>query len=98
MISNLKVNKDGSFSRYAKILSDDDINNIVKIIDKNIHEAADEILNGNFNINPKIINGINVSCENCKYKDICYMEEKDKIYLNTEEGDSGGDKESEVCD
>ena len=98
MISGLKTNKDGSFSRYSRIVTDEDIKRIVEIIDKNIKEAFDDILNGKFTINPKIINGINESCKYCKYQDICYLEEKDKVYLNTEEGDDDGDRGTEISD
>ena len=80
------------------ISSDEDIKRIVEIIDKNIKEASDDILNGKFTINPKIINGINESCKYCKYQDICYLEEKDKVYLNTEEGDDDGDRGTEISD
>ena len=46
-----------------------------------IINAMNNILEGKYAINPKILNGKNVSCENCKYKDICYHDEKDLVYL-----------------
>ena len=56
-------------------------------MNKKIIDAMNNILEGNFMINPKIINGKNVSCEYCKYQDICYHNENNNIYL-----DSKGDE------
>ena len=41
-----------------------------------------EILQGDFTINPKIYDGKNISCEFCNFKDICYKSQKDIIYLD----------------
>ena len=87
MIRGMKLNSDNTFSRYANTLSDDEINDIIKLTEKKIIEAMDEILLGHFPINPKILDKENVSCKYCKFKDICYVDEKDKIYLKSEEGD-----------
>ena len=32
-----------------------------------------------------LLNGKNVSCEFCAFKDICYVDEKNKVYLVSEE-------------
>ena len=37
----------------------------------------DYIENANFEINPKMISGQNIGCEHCKYKDICFMTNRD---------------------
>ena len=54
---------------------------IIDKIDEKIKEARTNILNAKFDINPKIIDGVNVSCKLCKFKDICYVKDKDKINL-----------------
>ena len=83
MIRSMKLNKDGSFSHYAKVLSDEEIDEILKLTKEKINEAIELILKGDFAINPKIVNRENVSCEYCKYQDICYLSEKNKVYLRS---------------
>jgi ATP-dependent helicase/DNAse subunit B len=62
-------------------LNKETINKIIDLTDKKIDEASNNILNSKFDINPKIIGDNNVSCEFCKYKDLCYKTEDDYIYL-----------------
>ena len=40
------------------------------------------ILDGDFAINPKIYDSKNLSCEFCRFKDICYHTQKDMVYLD----------------
>ena len=81
MIYGMKLKKDGSFSSSAKVLTDDEVDEILRLTMEKINMAMDEILSGNFIINPKILNGKNVSCEYCTFKDLCYHTEKDNVYL-----------------
>lgn len=98
MISGVRTKKDGELASSAHALSEEEIDSIVDIVDKNIKAAVDEILNGNFSINPKIIDGKNESCTFCKYKDICYLRESNKVYINTEEGEDDDNGESTTSD
>ena len=80
----MRVLKDDSFSSYSKVLSDNQINEIIKIVESKIDEAILNIEEAHFNINPKRIGyskDNNIGCKYCKYKDICYVQEKDYIYL-----------------
>ena len=88
MIHGMKLTKDGNFARYANTLSDDEIESVIKITKDKIMEAVKNILEGNFSINPKILDGENVSCEFCKFNDICYKKEEDNIYLERGEDDA----------
>ena len=55
------------------------INNTNKLI----NEGIDKILEGDFTINPKVIDGTNVSCSFCEYRDICYLRERKILqYIN----------------
>jgi hypothetical protein len=63
------------FKAYSKLLTKDQMDNLYKLVDKKIDEARDNILDANFEIDPKRIGFNNVSCEYCKYKDICFMNE-----------------------
>ena len=88
MIKSIKLNKDGNLSSNAKVLDDTEMDDIINLTDTKIIEAKDEILKANFFINPKILDGKNISCKNCDYYDICYHDEHNNVYLNTAiEGD-----------
>ena len=73
------------FYHYAKIMSNDEINNLIEKTLNKISLASNKILEADFNINPKIIDGENIGCKYCKYKDICFIKEEDKVYINTKE-------------
>ena len=80
LIKSMKVGNNG-FYAYSKTLTKKNMENIVKIIDQKIDEALTNIHNNSFDINPKVINNKNIGCEYCKFKDICYMTEKDIVRL-----------------
>lgn len=82
-IKNLKVTKNG-FSAYAKMISDMQIKEVVKQMEDNIKYAYTEITKGNFEINPKVLNGHNKSCTYCPFKDICFKTNNDTVYLGGE--------------
>ena len=44
------------------------------------------IKNNKFDINPKVINGVNKGCEFCKFKDICFMTENDIEKIQVDDG------------
>ncbi len=76
LIHGMKLTSKG-FGPYSKVLTSKQIDNIIKITDEKINECIESISNGNFIINPKKINGKNIGCEFCKYKDICFMTNQD---------------------
>lgn len=84
LIKSMKISKDSSFSRYSKILSDDDIYNVLKYTEKQIDLCVDNILRGDFSINPKIIENKS-SCENCSFRDICFVTNKNYVYLEKQD-------------
>ena len=81
LIKSLKVKNDGSFYSTSKVLTDSQTTNLIKLADKKIKECIHQILEADFKINPKNIDGKNVGCEFCDYKDICFMKNKDVAYL-----------------
>ena len=93
-IKSLKY-KDNKFSLYTKIIDDDTLYNLVKFVKKHIEEKTEEIIKADFKINPKIYDKENISCSFCTFKDLCYVKEKDYIYLDKVEDLSflGGEKE-----
>lgn len=84
IIKSMKVTPKG-FSSNSKVLSEEEINTMIDNTDKIIDTAIKDILEGDFSINPKVINGKSVSCDRCEYKEICYQRENDIIYINREE-------------
>ena len=63
---------------------------LTNIVEEKIEECINNILNGKFSINPKVINGKNISCEYCKFKDICFKEKKNEIVLGGEYNEVDG--------
>lgn len=90
VIKGLRTSSKG-FYAYSKVLNDEQINFIIDTVDNKINEAYIKIKNGEFDINPKRIGGINKGCEFCKYKDLCFMKENDIV--NLKEVKFGGEDE-----
>lgn len=80
VIKSLKTTSNG-FSSYAKVLSDEEMNKISILIGNKIKEASNKILDADFSINPKEIDGKLEGCKFCKYNDICYMKNADIVKL-----------------
>ena len=76
LIHNMKLTSKG-FGPYSKVLTNNQIDNIIKLTDNKIDECIDAIENAKFDINPKMINKKNIGCEFCKFKDICFMNNRD---------------------
>lgn len=81
LIKGMKTSSNG-FYAYSKVLSEDKIDSLVDDTDNLINKAVDSILEADFTIDPKVIDGENVSCKYCEYRDICYRREKDIVYIN----------------
>ena len=84
MIKSMKLTSKG-FYQYAKVMSNEEINNLIEKVSEKINYAADNILEARFDINPKIIDNDNIGCKYCKYQDICFVKEEDKVYINREQ-------------
>ena len=82
VIQSLKTSKTG-FYAYSKVLDNNEIDTISNIVKDNIVKASKDILDGKFDINPKEINEEVVGCKYCPYKDICFMDNKDVITLES---------------
>ena len=82
IIASLGVKQDGDFYSVSKVLSRSEMDSLKDLVKNKIDEMIDDILSSSFEINPKKIDGKDVSCTYCKYKDICYKKEKDYKYLD----------------
>ena len=91
IIKGMKTLKDGSFSSYTKVLSNSDIEKIKDITKDKIETVIDNIKNNKFDINPKVSGDYNIGCEYCKFRDICFVNNKDKVEIK--EIPFGGDED-----
>ena len=80
-IKGMSITKDGVFGRYAKVFSEVDMNSLITIVEELIIKAFDKITEGEFEINPKVINNENQSCKYCPYANICYKTNKDMVTI-----------------
>jgi len=85
IIKGMKTLKDGAFSRYTKVLSNDEMKKIIDITQDKIEEVIENIKNNRFEINPKVNNDRNIGCDFCKFRDICFVKKKDKVNIVEEE-------------
>ncbi len=69
VIESLKV-KDGHIAG-KNVLTDEDTKKMTDLIEYLINNCLNEIIDGNFKINPLILDK-EVACTYCEYKDICY--------------------------
>lgn len=92
-IKSMTYTEEKGFGTYSKIINNDTLYDLIQYTKKHISDKTDEILNSNFEINPKVYAGKNIACEFCQYKDLCYMKEKNQKYLDKVEDLSflGGD-------
>ena len=86
VIDGIKVNNDGSFSANSlkHMLNDNEINEVINITKEKIDETINNILESKFDINPKY-DKVNLGCEFCKYKDLCFMKEYDFVKIKSSE-------------
>lgn len=80
VIKSLRTSSKG-FYYYSKMINDEEIDILYNVVDSKIKEASMSILDSKFDINPKEMNNENIGCSFCKYKDICFMKQKDVVTL-----------------
>ena len=85
IIKGLKYKKDGTLSSSAKVLNEEDMNDLIKQVKQIIGEGIKEIIQGHFTINPKIVKKKNYSCTYCNFKDICFKDKSDEVVLGGDE-------------
>ena len=76
VIRGMKKTKTG-FYAYTKLINKNQIDLISDIVEKNIERVIKAIEHSDFKINPKRLNDKLISCEYCKFKDLCYHKEED---------------------
>ncbi len=88
LIKGLKCKNNGEFYKNSKVLSNEEMDNLINIVDNKIEDAINNILDVNFKINPKKIGYKNdVGCKYCKFQDICFKKDRDYVILKEIEGE-----------
>lgn len=82
LIKSMSYSDEKGFSRYSKVINDDTLYDLVKYTKNYISKETDDIIDGDFSIDPKYYDGENISCKFCEYKDLCFMKEKNLKYLD----------------
>lgn len=79
-IKSMALTKEG-ISKKAKTYNKEDQEYMINLVSDLLDKASLGIHSGDFKIAPKRIDGKNESCMFCKYKDLCFLEDKDIIDL-----------------
>ena len=82
LIKSMKYDDIKGFSRYSKVMDKVMVDELVDYTEKTIKKGMSDIMDAKFNINPKVYDKDNVSCKFCKFRDLCFMKEKDLNYLD----------------
>ena len=93
VIDGIKINKDGSFSSNSMkhMLDDSDIDYIINLTKEKINQTINNVLYAKFDINPKY-DKVNIGCEFCKYRDLCFKREYDFVSIKPS-NKFGGDED-----
>ena len=86
-VKSLGVKKDGELSSRSKVLSDNEVEDIMTSINKALDKSLNIIDNNKFDIAPKVINNKNISCLFCPFKEVCFVSPSDYVYLSKKEGE-----------
>lgn len=95
-IKNLRFKKDGSFYNNCKVLSNSEMDDLIKRVDIIIDNTIKGIIEGNFNINPKVKNGKTIACTYCKFRDICFKTKDDEVEIGGDD-DEFDEGTSDIC-
>lgn len=97
VIKSMKITSKG-FGPYSKIINKEKMDNLIELVGLKIDEMIKGIVDGKFDINPKYLDGRNKACTYCEYKDICYHDYLDNVYLENRDYQEflGGDNFDKV--
>lgn len=91
-IKGIRVKNDGNFysDTLKKMLTDEDIDNLINKAEDKIKETIDNIMDAKFDINPKY-DGKVIGCDFCPFSDICYKTPNDYVDIKKVGDDDGLD-------
>jgi len=84
-IKGVRVKKDGDFYASNRLLEEETLKELLKVVEKNIREVENAVENADFPIAPKKFSSEFKeqvsSCSYCSYRDICYLKPKNVVRL-----------------
>lgn len=76
-LQGIRITKSGFHAESKRfLLSEEDFQKIMELVETKIREALENIKNGAFNIDPKLLGKFD-SCAYCSYRDLCFRDESD---------------------
>ena len=85
IIKGLKLTKSGALHKGSRTISDEGIKEKIALTKDKILTAGKAIQKGEFPIEPKQIDGDNVSCTYCPFWGICYRRDTNIKVISTKE-------------
>ena len=80
-IRGLRKKKDGSLYSSCKVISDSEMDKLSLLVEEIMLNVYSNIREGKFEINPKVDGKDNLGCAYCKFKDVCFVDENDKVKI-----------------
>lgn len=73
-VKGIKFKSDGEFYSYSlnRVIDTERFKKLLKLTEDNIYSTSKKIMNGEFDINPKLIAKSFDSCQYCNYRDLCF--------------------------
>lgn len=72
------------YKKTTKIITKEEFDQVIKESEDKIKETISKIRNGEFDISPLYINGVDQVCKNCPLKTICFKDDNDNRYVELE--------------
>ncbi len=87
VIQGMSVSHNGNF-KTKKVLNNEQIDQLIDLTENVVNQMIDHILDADFAINPKQIGDTpkdRIGCAYCKFKDICFVNNRDFVKLKKQE-------------
>ncbi len=92
VIKSLKLNKtDGEFSYKNRLLTKDEKDELISLVETIINNCIDNVSSACFDIHPIKIQKRADGCDYCEYQDICFRKPKDFNYQEIKEENENAD-------
>ncbi len=92
-ILGCKYGKNGFDARNAHVVSQDELDEIIRIAEEKIVEAASRIRSGDYPISPVSVKNKENACDFCCFKDVCYLKMEQVRYLTPLDKEEGGEED-----
>ena len=80
-INGLRKTKDGQLYGSSKVISNEQMDELSKLVENVMLERYEAIRGGKFDINPKADKNVCLGCEYCNFKDVCFKTDDDIVKI-----------------